>query len=536
MGVIALATLITGGAASGLDVRESRLPREMPSPPGQVTVVTVNAKQPKVLDVGRFERLYGLITSLRSRVPAFNGGQQGASVAPDLLMIQEMSYSNLEIFRKMLNQRSTSDYEIAAAEGVAPKFLYNEKSLTLQGPPTAWLDVCRNGTDGDEARLYQLARFLETSTGSPFTAAVVHFSPRYKGIGTEQCKSRNTAELRRQVAAETGPVIIGGDFNRRPVVEPLECDPDEKSQQMDWYTLMTSSLAGGDAFADAVRQYRARRGLTMADAWTFEHAKDVPLCGGGTGHRRTRLDYLFAVRTIVAEARTDHPGWSASRPGSRSSENVRYSDHRFVWGRFILGAPSRPDAPDLTAMRGAAVELSWPPVDGATGYVVYRARRGDPFWKIASTDAATTSFKDFATNHGVAYQYAIAPIGANGAHGFESRESIVVPDGLGPKVISTYPSQGNLGIERTAIVRLRYSEPVASDSVAVDTVALYEYLKRSDSWRRVKGRLTQPSARIIEFNPTGPLEKKKLYAVRTRTVADRLGNRAGRISYRFTTR
>ncbi|MDQ4125227.1 MAG: hypothetical protein M3134_06475, partial [Actinomycetota bacterium] len=64
-------------------------PPQNTSLPGQVTVVTVNAKQNRILGLARFLALFELPKALRFRPEAFNGGFGGAVTAPDVIIVQE---------------------------------------------------------------------------------------------------------------------------------------------------------------------------------------------------------------------------------------------------------------------------------------------------------------------------------------------------------------------------------------------------------------------------------------------------------------
>src|SRR5918998_3102554 len=115
LGMVLLLTFCIGAAPVRAD-----LPPELSSPLAQLHIVSVNAKQARVLDVNRFNRLLALTLALRSRPAAFDGGSAAAVTAPDVLILQEMSLSNVEIFRRLLNQRSGNQYEIVATENSKP--------------------------------------------------------------------------------------------------------------------------------------------------------------------------------------------------------------------------------------------------------------------------------------------------------------------------------------------------------------------------------------------------------------------------------
>src|SRR5688500_5374166 len=77
---------------------QNDVPGVKQSPPGQVTVVTLNARQFPILGIRRFRAMFQLSRALRRRPMAFDGGFFGAIQAPDVLVLQEIRPSNAEIF------------------------------------------------------------------------------------------------------------------------------------------------------------------------------------------------------------------------------------------------------------------------------------------------------------------------------------------------------------------------------------------------------------------------------------------------------
>ena len=503
------------------------LSKEVLSPPGQVVVATVNAEQANVLGLYTFNQLYQLAIALRSRPVAFNGGATSAVSAPDVLTLQEMSVANVEILQNLLNQRSRYAYEIAAAEGSKAKFLYNSETLQLVGPPTTWVDPCKGDPSGKGIRMYQYARFVERSSGLTFTFAGVHFQPRYpEAPDPSKCRVSNVAELQRQLALETNPVIVGGDFNYRAVEQARECDPYERSAPTDWWSLMTSPLLTETPFVDSAQETHRRVDESLAAEWTFEQKTPGKLCDGSAGYARGRIDYLFSRGAVVAGGHADHPGWAGETPGTRHPTNKAYSDHRFVWGRFILGGPSRPEPPAAAAAKAGAIALTWTPVENATGYVLYRARGQRPYAQVQEVDATTTQFADLTTEHGVNYRYAVTAVGADGAHSFESRASWGQADARGPQVTGFSPWASAARVPLGSDIIVRYGERVDPTSVTPETVKLIKKAKYAGGTdRNVPGELRVTSSHTLEFDPYGTLEKKRSYSIVVRPVLDLLGNR-----------
>ncbi|HWC13035.1 MAG TPA: endonuclease/exonuclease/phosphatase family protein [Actinomycetota bacterium] len=534
--LLGAALLVSLSAGPGRAANEG-LAREVLSPPGQVVVATVNAEQANVLGLYTFKQLYQLAIALRSRPVAFDGGSVGAVSAPDVLTLQEMSVANVEILQNLLNQRSRYAYELAVADGSKAKFLYNSETLQLLGPPTAWVDPCKSDPGGKGIRMYQFARFAEKASGLTFTLAGIHFQPRYpEAPDPSRCRVSNVAELHRQLAGETNPVIVGGDFNYRATEKPRECDPDERSNPTEWWSLMTKSLVGEPAFVDAVRETTRRTGQSLADEWTFEAKALQQSCTGAATYVRNRIDYLFARGAVVAAAHADHPGWAGETPGTRHPTNKAYSDHRFVLGRFVLGGTPRPQPPVTAAAKGGAIGLTWVPTENATGYALYRARSRGAYALVQRVDATTTQFADVATTHGHRYRYAIAAVGADGAQSFESRGSWATADGRGPRVTGFSPWSSATRVPLGSDIIVRYDERVAPSSVTAETVKLVRKPRHPGGPEmRIAGEVRVTSSHTIEFDPYGKLDRKRTYSLVVRPVLDVLGNKGVWRWSRFTT-
>lgn len=499
---------------------------EKDSPPGQIYVWAANARQQLAVDLKAFRRLYELVKAVRVRPSAFDGGVNDATAMPDLMIFNEMRFANLEIFRRLLLQRSRFGYEIVSAEGAEDKMLYNSDTMTPQGAPQTIVDPCRS--NGEDARQYLVQRFTENGTGSVVTVAAVHLKAKYNETGQPQCRERNIQAIKTALTGDVGPVVIGGDFNKRPVEVEAACDPNEQSPSLEWYQMLTAPADLTRAFVDTVRDVHRARNVSMASEWTFERLEKATLCDNSIAYKRSRLDYIFASGVLVAEAHADHPGWSDSEPGKVPFGKQRYSDHRWVWARLILTPTARPSAPAADLGPGGTVDLSWEPVDGATGYVVYRARKWHSFSQVATVPADQTTYTDTAS-HGTPFRYAVAAVGADGGQGRESPGVRVIPDARGPRVIATDPPNGSPGVHPRSRVRVWFSEGVDPSSVDGSTIEIFR------KGRRVPGRVRSESARQIAFNPAGELRKGNRFYVVVRPVMDRLGNRGARHSFWFST-
>lgn len=507
-------------------------PGERLSPPGQIQVVTVNARQFAILDLGLFTRLFELVRALRERPPAFDGGS-GAVAIPDVISFQELRFSNLEIFDRIMDQRSASTYEIVSDDSAFTRLLINTSTVTLDSGPHVITDPCRDGTSGETAKRYLWARFTENATGAPFIVVAVHFKAKYQETGLanwQDCPERNIAAIRSALAAESAPVILAGDFNKRAMELERECDPDERSAPVSWWTTLTAPTDGSRAFADAVQTHHRFANEPMTHEWTFERTAKVGLCDGRVDYRRTRLDYIFASGAQVADAHADHPGWAAEAPGTRDAHNPRYSDHRFVWARLILTGPPQPPAPLAVPVGGGAIDLTWEPQPGVTGYVLYRAAGGRAYSVRARLTPEVTTFHDEATRHGLHYRYALAPMGADGGQGLESDAAFAVADAEGPVVVGRRPPDGSDAARRWIPIDVFFNEGVDPESVRDATISLFR------KGHRVPGRIVQVSATRLRFDPFNNLRKDTHYWVVVRPTRDNLGNLGTRDVFNFRTR
>lgn len=510
---------------------------QLGSPPGQLYVVTVNAYQIHVIGTARFRMLSDLAGALLNRPAAFDGGSFAVGAAPDVILLQEMRESNLEILAKLIRERSDFNYQLAGSTTTNGDFIINADKVAIQGEPQVWRDPCYAGeTSGGEedmqARTYQWAQFTELETGAPFAAASVHFSKSYEeDTGQADCLERNITELRRQLSGAAGATFIGGDFNRRAVESLRECDVEEQSAPLGWWLAMTAPTEG-TAYTDAIRAFHQERGLSLQYEWTHEQNVASVTCDATTRFRRTRIDYLFTSGAEAASVHTDHPGWSGGdEPGSRHPFNPKYSDHRFIAGRFRLVGPATPAAPSVAPAAGGRIDVSWTaPEMPVAGWLLYRATGNNPYRLIGRFSPEVLTFQDVSTQHGRTYRYALAAVDAAGAQGIESTFAAALADARGPLVGSRSPGRNGTGIERRVDIVARFNEAVDPNSVSRSTINLYK------AGRRVCGSTFQQSARVLLFDPCFPLGPRREYRVVVYAVSDRVGNRGRRAEWSFTTR
>ncbi|MDQ3878242.1 MAG: Ig-like domain-containing protein [Actinomycetota bacterium] len=517
------ATLVTAIILGGLgdaNATGSTPPPRAALPNGQVDVVTVNAHQRSVLGIKRFIAMFQLSRALRTRPSAFNGGYRGGVAPPDIIIAEELRPSNLEIFQHLLRQRWHHKYTIAGPDDSSADILYNPDRVQLEGDVQTWHDPCLS------QRTYEFAHFTELSTGLPFVIAGVHFWKRYQ---SSSCTTQNVHTLQAQLSQETAPTIIGGDFNRRAVQTPHECDPEETSAPLQWWANLTSPTDGGRGYVDAVATWSRQHNASMAFEWTHEQFSASEICDGSTGFRRSRIDYLFVSGAGIGDAQADAPGWAGAVPGTFSDTNYRYSDHRFVWGRFVLDGPPRPEVPSAVPERFGRVQVTWNAVDGASRYVLYRSIEGRPYDELADTDSATTSYLDFATEDGTTYRYAVAAIGSNGAQGLESPYVKATADASGPDVVSVAPFDGAIAVDPGTIIDVHVDERIAPSSIVSTSLRLFR------GSHRVAGRITHPSSRELRFNPSDRLHEGTTYTVVVAGLRDELGNVGRRHVSTFTT-
>jgi endonuclease/exonuclease/phosphatase family metal-dependent hydrolase len=506
-------------------------PRASTSPAGQVKIVAVNAQQNRVVGLKLFIRLFELGRALRERPPAFDGGYPGAVAAPDVLIIQEMRPSNVEIFQRLLKQRYGFKYEIIGPSDSAAVIVINTERVQLQGEVTTWPDVCTDEghpTDGRSSRNYEFAHLIENESGAAFVVAGMHAAKNYSSTGLQDCFIRNIAELRRQLADETAPTIIGGDFNRRPVADQYECDHNEESEPQPWWSMMVTPSDGGRAYLDTVRTWNRSHHIPMSEEWTHEQIDASVECNGSSDFRRSRIDYLFSAGAGIAEAHADHPGWAGRLAGSRNPDNYQYSDHRWVWGRFGVAGPAQPARPLGLPLSGGRVEVQWAPVDQAAEYVVYRALSGHAYRILKRVPGSETTYVDGDTVNDVTYRYAVAAVVDGGAQGIESRPVYALADSRGPHVTGVRPGSGAVGVPTSSNVEVFVDEVPSTSSVGPDTIRVYA------NGRRIRGTVVRVSSRRLSFKPSR-LARGTRYRVVVRDLRDHLGNFGPRFQWSFTT-
>lgn len=505
-------------------------PRPMVSRPGQLKIVSVNARQNAVLGIKRFEDMFELTRALRRRPPAFDGGSRGGVWAPDIIVTTEMRPSNAEIFEHIMRQRFPHKFRLAGYEDASGQIIYNPDTVSPVGEVEVWQDVClADKTSGArQGRFYQIARFVELGSGAPFTVAAIHMP---KSLPEPHCFTDNIDEMKSRTQNDAGAVFITGDFNRRAVEMHHECDPQETSPPLPWYQHMVFATEQGPAFEDAVILHQRRIGASLKDQWTHEQKQASIACDGGTKIRRTRIDYLFSTGATVAEASADHPGWAGPEPGTKHPENHKYSDHRFIWGRFALGSVGRTGPPRVAAARGGRIDVSWDALEGAVGYVVFRGFGRRALRQVATVGAEVTTYSDISTTHGQRYRYAIAPINSAGGHGHESSTRGARADSRGPQVVGVNPPDGATGVARIPFVEVTLDEPIAATSLQKgDRLELYR------GSQRIWGKVTQIAPNMLRFRPANKLRRRTLYTARLRPLQDPLGNVGAGYTWSFRTR
>ena len=505
-------------------------PEIQESPPGQVSIITINMHQYPILGIRRFRAMFQLSRALRRRPHAFDGGYTGAVYAPDVLVLNEIRPSNLEIFEHILRQRFGVKYRIVGPADGAAALLVHPTSVSPVGEVIALKDACSSPMDDRyPARNYPVARFIEQPSGASFAVVGIHFPKA--SVGASDCLSRNVSQLRTLFEAEQTPTIIAGDFNRRPVTEPYECDSNEQSEPLAWWADLTAPDNGGRQYLDAVKEFNRSNGILMDFEWTHEQKTEkVVECTGAFHHRRSRIDYIFVADAAIAEAHADHPGWGGTIPGHRNPGHFKYSDHRWVGGRFVISGPPQPERPTLAPDAGGVIHVGWQPVEGVSEYIVYRAFGRRDFSVRARVAPEVTSFDDSRTQHAHTYRYVIAAVGPDGGQGQESRGESTIADAQGPQVVRVDPPRGALGVGPGRSISVRFDEGVTSETIDSNALRLYV------DGHRVSGFVVRKAPRLLKFNPTNPLKKGRLYtAVVSPGLQDRLGNAGTRVAWSFRT-
>jgi fibronectin type 3 domain-containing protein len=113
-----------------------------------------------------------------------------------------------------------------------------------------------------------------------------------------------------------------------------------------------------------------------------------------------------------------------------------------------------PIAPTVTAASGTAgrIDLSWPAVNGASGYNVYRRTTGSFDYGSplnGGTPVSGTAYADLATTNGTTYGYVLRAVAASANGGTlesaDSNEAAALADAAGPSVVLSDPGSAIRG-------------------------------------------------------------------------------------------
>jgi endonuclease/exonuclease/phosphatase family metal-dependent hydrolase len=515
------ATAMVASLTASPPVEAAKRAAERPSPGGQLMVVSVNAKQGKVLDVQRFKRLHSLTLALLDRPAAFDAGAKEVITAPDIIMLQEMTFSNVEILHRLLNQRSKFNYLFVATPNSKTKMLVNSDTITMVGEPEEWSDPCL------PERRYLLGRFTENSTGAPFVAVNMHLHRNYEG--DSKCRMRNIEALHAEVADETGGIVVGGDFNQRPTAQFRECDLNEDTEPAPWWARMIAPMSTGVEFVDSVRDSSRNAGRAMENEWTHAQKSAKQTCSGEFSFRRSRIDYIFVANAGIADAHADDPGWTVYDPKIHDLNYFQYSDHRWVWARLSLVGPPRVAPVTIEPAADGLLTVTWEAVEGAAGYIVYRAKPDAQYAVQEVVGPEVLSYEDESTAHDKTYRYSVAAVGADDAQGIESPGVTATADAKGPDVRWINPPKGARFVSRKMSVTVGFDERVEKSSIADGLISLRL------NGRKVAGSFQQVNRRTFTFDPRSRLKKNKTYRVFVRSVADKLGNNGSSFSSSFST-
>ncbi|MDQ3877686.1 MAG: endonuclease/exonuclease/phosphatase family protein, partial [Actinomycetota bacterium] len=394
------------GAVVAMPATGSASPKVKLSPPGQILIVTVNAAQMMKSSAETKARLNHLVHALSTRPSAFDGGFVGAVFSPDVIVTQEMKASALQWFADRLTQRLGDKYQVVGLTDTAAEFVIDTETIAVNGPVVESPDSCDGALGGKRLsrRFYDIGQFTEKATDTDFVVAGVHLSHQYARTQQPLCYERNILQLRTELETLTPPIFIAGDFNQRAVQERHECDPEEQSPPTGWWLEMTAPSMGRP-YVDSVQSFVKARGGSMAGEWTERQAEPTRLCNGKKGRHRGRIDYIFESGSVVAQAHVDKFPQRA---------RTAYSDHRFVWGRFVIAGPPTPSAPTATAEAGGVIKVEWKPDASAQQWLVYRALGDHPYKLLDRLPPGTTSLDDSATDDGDLYRYSVAAVGTGG--------------------------------------------------------------------------------------------------------------------------
>lgn len=399
-------------------------PEARSSAPNELSIVSINAQQQeRDLDDSRLSEL---ADAIRRGVVDPSDGRE---VAPDVIVINELYYTQTPKLESYLNSDFAGLFDCSAATkpcpyhligsnfAMAAKLFINMKTVELKSV-TTWQDPC------DSTRNYEMAQLSQISTGKTFTVAGLHLSKNYSS--PEACRRSNVDLLRSQLGSVAAPIFVAGDFNKRAMTKERECDLEEKTATLSWWNDMTAtSSVDGHSFKDSVREWDRANGLPMANEFTHEQFDVSTLCNGVDSYKRGRIDYIFSSEgTTILEAHADRPGWSdEAHPGSTvctsDRPSCRYSDHRFVWGRFGIGLmpPPTPTGVTATPLSSSQIEVTWRDVRDESSYAIERSSDGSQgtWTSVGAASQDVTRFVDSGLSPNSTYQYRIIATNGTGS-------------------------------------------------------------------------------------------------------------------------
>lgn len=313
--------------------------------------------------------------------------------------------------------------------------LQDDEELTVQA--ASYLEATGLNTDTEDASYFVREVYVDEE-------AEEH--PAYDFAFNRADGEDNGIVLQEEPETEDGLTEESGSLpgaaNGLPVGEPeLGVSDGENAivleEEPDYPTPVTSARAEaggvrvswtGDDAATGYRVYRSADG----SAWTALS----DLTGSGTSYldsdAASGQSCFYAVRAYYGELTSDR---------EEETDTAVWSDLGGSDAVYYLAAPELDEVNSATT----GISVSWNPVDGATGYSVWRKEPGDSGWTQLSGYRASTSYTDTTAVEGESYWYTVVASSASGFSDFydlsTDRANLVVLHGT-PEVTTAMAGAG----------------------------------------------------------------------------------------------
>ncbi|HUF07497.1 MAG TPA: alpha-amylase family glycosyl hydrolase, partial [Candidatus Binatia bacterium] len=371
--------------------------------------------------------LRGLRRSIKGADPeALILGEEWGDASAWLLGTEVDSVMNYRFRRAVIG---LINGDTADADGAIPGLAPSAFAAAMEGvredyPPAAW-DVLHNLVDSHDTTriLWTLTPGADNREEKESAAA----------LETGKAKLRLVAALQM-----TWPGMAGVYYGTEAGLTGHD-DPDDRrpypwdavdTELHDWYASLGALRASHEALRDGDLAFLHADDAagTLAFGRRTDAQATITVLNLGDAPRSVEIDVSRWLPSGTALA--DALGGSAAsvESGSLAVELAAYGSAVLVTEAGVDLAP--PAAPaSLSALAGTGtVELSWPAVDDAAGYRVWRSvLSGGGYALVGSAEGDVTAYTDRAARNGTLAHYVVTAVDAAGNEGPRSPEATALP-------------------------------------------------------------------------------------------------------------